>query len=119
MESGLRWLVIRWQVEDAVPRLPDFLQAAGNQTHGSHRVETKTQILLRCHAKMMQFFAARQDYNKEGVVKAIEGTTPAVKGHVMDMCNYIEKWGGGSNPIFLKELSDFSKTLSYRRDVSN
>ena len=41
LRTGLNWLVFRWQLEAAVPRLARFLQSAGNKSHGVERKQTR------------------------------------------------------------------------------
>ena len=55
LRTGLNWLVFRWQLEAAVPRLAKFLQSAGNKSHGVERKPTRMQRLFQLHSMAAVF----------------------------------------------------------------
>ncbi|CAK0898044.1 unnamed protein product [Prorocentrum cordatum] len=118
MKDGLKWLCIRWEVESRCPNLPAFLQEAGNQHHGANRTVTKVQTMLQVHSRMMSNFKKLGEYRKEQVARAIERQHPTMAGQIADIADYVERWSGGNTPYMLFELNDFSKVLSFRRDIA-
>jgi len=53
INEGYAWLRIRYQVDELVPELSDFLQEAGNRDHWSQRTLTQLQEMLQVHKKAM------------------------------------------------------------------
>jgi len=54
VNEGMKILVIRSAVEIACPRLPWFLQEAGNAEHGAEQVQSRLQTMLQIHSKSIR-----------------------------------------------------------------
>ncbi|CAK0898042.1 unnamed protein product [Prorocentrum cordatum] len=93
-------------------------EKAGNQHHGANRTVTKVQTMLQVHSRMMSNFKKLGEYRKEQVARAIERQHPTMAGQIADIADYVERWSGGNTPYMLFELNDFSKVLSFRRDIA-
>ncbi len=120
LEHGLRWTVVRREVEARCPDLPRFLPEAGDVGHGVERQQTKLQCLLQAHMLGNGYKTASGDYNWEEVAKRIEQQSPHLSGQVLDMCTFVAKYSGGTSvPTFLRELDRWSKTQVVRSDVAS
>ena len=88
--AGIPTLVVRKEVEVDVPILPKFLSEIGNLTHGVHRQESKIQVMI---AAFMEYHnpLAEKDWGK--VAAKVEERRPHYKGQVLEMTEYIAKWG--------------------------
>ncbi len=120
IDKGITWLLIRWQIDRACPKLAAFLQEAANSGHGKERHETTIQVMVQLHSRMQANLKAHGDYNIPMLAKSLETRSPFPKGMVEDMCNYIHAWSGGfERPIYIQDLAEFAKQLQYRREISN
>lgn len=118
LESGIEFLVIRREVETAIPDLPTFLQETGNIGHSTRNTLTKMQAMLQIH----RMGVANADANAgncewEKIAQSIEQSQPHLEGHGKSLCDFVEKWSGGVPPIHLQELETFSKSLTFTRDI--
>eukprot|EP00959_Pyramimonas_sp_CCMP1952_P219092 4580740-Pyramimonas_sp.AAC.1 len=115
-DEGLEWCVIRWQVEEALPELPT---EAFNSGHGTERLQTAAQSLMQIHASGMRNFKSKQDYAWESAIKTMESSKPYLAGKARDLCDFVLKWSGGDDGILLKDLDRWTKTLRFRKEVTN
>lgn len=54
LRDGLEFSVVRREVEEVCPRLPLFLQEAGNAEHGGENMINKLQAMLEIHSKALR-----------------------------------------------------------------
>ena len=108
INDGMTWLIVRWQVGEACPNLAMVVQEAMNLQHQTARVQTKVQMLLQFHARAMMNSSAGSAVDWKAIGEAIGRSKPHLGTQIMDMSNFCEKWSGGTNPVFLKELEEFS-----------
>ncbi len=118
LQTGLPWVVIRFQVEERCPDIAGFLQMAGNGDHGTARVQTKTQTLLQIHAfarTWVSMHGKAADWKQ--IVMGMQQKSPSMKDEMSDMAEFTRSWSGGETACHLYELDKFAKTLSSRRDI--
>ena len=70
-ENGMRWLVVRWEVNQALPELADFLQQCGNAGHGTEEHQSQLATLLQIHTAIVRF---RDMKDLHGFMCSILGT---------------------------------------------
>jgi hypothetical protein len=105
VEQGWEWLVISSQVEEAIPRLPTFLQMALN---ASNSIRKATNELETAMLMTSQFQAGVQLHEaiaaaKEGDHKCRE-SIPAI-GH------YVQRYAGGPTFPLIQFLAKFGSTF--------
>eukprot|EP00959_Pyramimonas_sp_CCMP1952_P300222 6279798-Pyramimonas_sp.AAC.1 len=74
---------------------------------------------MQIHASAMRNFRSHQEYRWESVVRSMESSKPYLVGKVGDLAEFVKKWSGGENGILLKDLDRWTKTLKFRKEVSN
>ncbi|CAK0858078.1 unnamed protein product [Prorocentrum cordatum] len=119
LSTGIPWFVIRHQVASAIPELPDFLSEAGNIGHGNHRKQTHVQAMLAVHSKAMKNMAVHGDYKLDAIARSVEAQMTHMEGQIRDIGEFVIQWGGGSTPINLECIEEYSKVLSFRRELPN
>jgi hypothetical protein len=75
------------------------------------------QTLLQIHQRAQRRTLNGTEVDWEAMAKDIESTRPFLDGQVLDMCTYVKEYSGGADPVFLKELDEWSKCLQTRRDI--
>ncbi len=117
-EKGMKWVVVRHEVEAACPDLPSFLQEVGNVGHSTRKKNTMIQTLLQIHTRLVQNTKMLGKPNVIGISRQLATTRPELDGHVPDMVAFVQMWAGGDNPIYLNELEAWSKQLHSRREIT-
>ena len=118
LENGLEWVVIRKEVERAVPGLPNMLSECGNAGHATERLQTRLQTLLQIFNMGQRNMEAKGDYDWPLVAAHIERRHSHLRMQVLDMTTFVERWsGGGTRGVFLVELDLWSKQLKCRCEV--
>ena len=51
--------------------------------------------------------------------RQVEMNNQHLSGQCIGMCMYVAQWAGGKDPIFLRELDLWSKTVTNRREISS
>eukprot|EP00959_Pyramimonas_sp_CCMP1952_P331328 6938146-Pyramimonas_sp.AAC.1 len=90
LDNGLEWVIIRKEVEAAVPGLPYYLAECGNAGHGTERIQTKLQTLLQIFSRGKQNFESTGDYKWAAVAQRIESTNPRLAKQVLDMTKFVD-----------------------------
>jgi hypothetical protein len=119
LEKGLPYLVIRWQLVVACPRLTEVLSRTGNAAHGVARVQTTLQALKRVHAlaTIQQSGGRAPDWD---IVRnsAAMGMSPEFKGTAQSLCDFVRVWSGGADGHIRTDLESFERTLTVKRKVA-
>ena len=114
LTGGLSWIVLKKEVQVMYPTLPDLIQKARNDPGRAQRQEGEVQILLR-----ISTLAKRNSTVKDGettvdweaVRKALLKRRLAEPEEAPHLVNFVQKWGGGLNSVFVKDLKEFHKTF--------
>ena len=118
LDEGLSWFVIRWQVDKACPDLGLLIQEALNLQHQTARQQSKIQVLLQLHSRAMKSMAVGGTIDWDAVAAAVGKLKPSLRDSLGDMAKYCERWSGGTDPVFLRELEDYTKaTPGSKRDL--
>ena len=117
LEEGMTWVVIRRQVEEACPQLPDFIQASENAGHGVEQAASKLQVMKRIHSRATANQKSSGEPCWERIARSIEQQSHHMAGQAMDVCHFVKAYSGGDPPVHLNDLDNWSKTLKWRRDV--
>ena len=102
-------MIIRREVDCAIPRLAGFLQEAGNANQNAQRAVTHTQMLLQIHDRI------KRGMQPEDAAKAVEAQLDWLAPDGAGVAYFVQAWAGGLNPTMLLELDAFSKTLNVVR----
>ena len=114
VENGMEWFIMRWEVEELMPRLMNLVQEAGNLDHQASRVETPAQVMLSLHAKVKSEDVP--DWDR--ISKVLQRQKPRYKDDADGMVKFVKAWAGGAEPIVLKRLDAHYKALSTPRRVT-
>ena len=78
--DGLVWKVLRWEIDEACPRLAEVLQATGNAGQQAARPVTELQCLQRIikDAALVEGAGNKPDWNN--IVRKAERIAPKLKG---------------------------------------
>ncbi|CAK0802170.1 unnamed protein product, partial [Prorocentrum cordatum] len=117
LEDGMTWVVIRRQVEQACPQLPDFIQASENAGHGVEQAASKLQVMKRIHSRATANQKSSGEPCWEKIARSIEQQSHHMAGQAMDVCHFVKAYSGGDPPVHLNDLDNWSKTLKWRRDI--
>ena len=80
MDDGLEWVVIRREVDAAIPELAGFLQEAGNIGHNTRKTITKMQALLQIHRRSSTNMGADGQPRWDAIAKSMESNNPHLEG---------------------------------------
>eukprot|EP00959_Pyramimonas_sp_CCMP1952_P161035 3367531-Pyramimonas_sp.AAC.1 len=117
--EGLRWLVIRSQVDKAVEGFANFVQESSNLGHGAERLQSKVQTLLQIHDMIIRNKKRFNDPKVDQIVREIEKTKPWLKGHVGPMTDFVRLYSGGDVPVYITQICAYAKQLGdARKDLS-
>ena len=111
LKNGIEFLIIRHQVEAKCPQLPEFLQEAGNANKGVERKPTKVQLMLQISSRVVA------GISETSIVRSIESQHEHVRGEVKDLIAFARQWSGGIDPVFIKDIDAFTKTLKVQREL--
>ena len=111
LKKGIEWVVIKSEVFNACPRLPAFLQEAGNLDHNVTSKETTLQVCFEANRKICKGTTPDQ------TARELEKFRPDLKGKCVHLCAFSAMWAGGPDAPFLKQADAFKSTLSARRDI--
>ncbi|CAK0794472.1 unnamed protein product [Prorocentrum cordatum] len=115
--TGFKWRVIRWQVDERFPGLAAYIQEAMNSGHDTERVATKIQVLLELHRKGKANVSQHGDFRWQNIATSVEASKQHMRGQIMDMTAFVERWSGGASGDFLASLNEWAKTLRSRAEV--
>ncbi|CAK0859387.1 unnamed protein product [Prorocentrum cordatum] len=115
--NGFPWRAIRYQVDERFPLLAQALVECLNSGHNTERTAAKIQILLEVFTKGKQNLASHGEFKWAAVPRAAEASEAHVKGQVLDMTAFVERWSGGDSGSCLRELDAWPKTLRSRAGV--
>ena len=114
IEEGIEYLVVRWEVEEKIPRLPEFLSLGGNVEHEAFQHESTWQVLFHIHQRaIVQGSQPKWD----DIRKAMEIQKPSLKDSIEAMCNFVRTWSGGRSAPLLHAVNDYIKTLPHARSL--
>ena len=126
---GFKRLVFRRELEERSPDLPCFLSQAGNQTHDSHQIETKAQLMLALHSMYMVEKKKAEKAKAAGkevkelswvdIVAKVEGMKPQFENKALDASDFLKKWSGGDDAKYLHEIEQYGKALKARFEPDN
>lgn len=114
LAAGVKFLVIRHQVDAACPQLATFLQEAGNAHKGVERLPSQLQFMIQICERL------QRGTPENVIIQQLERQyRPAfVTDSAKHLVAYACMWAGGAdNPVFLTELDAFSKSLTQPREV--
>lgn len=110
LENGLTWLVISGSVPATYPSLCELVQAARNSTGAVHRKENEFQLLAK-----VQHMAETMSKDNKGVVdwdlvlRTVVKRSQASAAEVEPLLKFIQRYGGGDQGTFAKDLEAFHK----------
>jgi hypothetical protein len=105
IDQGMKMIIIRNEVEDACPRLPGFLQEAGNANRNLDNKPNRIQVMLQILNKLVC------GVNPETVAATIEQEYEWLDGDGESLTAYARAWSGGDDGKFLKDCDEYCKTL--------
>ena len=112
MLDSLKWMVLKACVGERYPSLCDLVQEARNGPGQSQRSESEMQILLRIQASARAMSARK--YRKvdwQAVQSTILRTRVPSPADVLDMIRFVQRWGGGDDGYFIRDLNDFHQKI--------
>ncbi|CAK0908594.1 unnamed protein product [Prorocentrum cordatum] len=116
LDRGMHFTIIRKEIEQVCPTLPEFLQRAGNAKHGTERQQTQIQLLCQIHQMAIANYQKHGDSRWDYIAREVN-KVPSAKGIAIDLCAYVRQWSGGSTAPFLAELKEFASSLTVRREI--
>ena len=115
INEGLQYRVIRAEVEEAFPDLPDLFQEVGNIAGHLHKGESYIAILLKIHSRAT---ARGGPIDWDLVQRLVVRSQPPNPGDVESMCRYVALWSGSDRDAFLlRELHEYASSLNVVRTV--
>ena len=113
IEEGIEYLVVRWEVEENIPKLPEYLSLGGNVEHEAFQHESSWQVLFHIHQRANVEGSPKWDE----IRKAMVIQKPSLKDSIEAMCNFVRTWSGGRSAPLLHAVDDYIKTLPKTRKV--
>jgi hypothetical protein len=110
--DGLVWKVLRWEVDEACPRLAEILQAAGSAGQQAARPVTEFQCLQRIikDAALVEASGDKPDWHKIG--RKAERIAPKLKGQIKDLCTFAAECA-----FIVPQVDAYLKSLTVKRVV--
>ena len=110
--DGLVWKVLRWEVDEACPRLAEVLQAAGNAGQQAARPVTELQCLQRIikDAALAEAAGNKPDWHNIG--RKAERIAPKLKGQIKDLCTFAAECA-----FIVPQVDTYLKSLTVKRVV--
>ena len=103
LNEGLLFLVVRWQVEVAMPKMPQVFQSALNCAGQLHHPEDWLQML--CKVKSLH----DEGETPGGICRIVSKSHSPCTRDVPAYIEYVRKWAAGKDAIFLEDLGRFCK----------
>ena len=118
LEKGLQWLVIKADVIANFPELPTLIQSSRNAPGHLHMEETQADTMMKMLTLSLQHVDnGRPNWN--AVRAELEKTCSKYAQDFYAIQKYIQKWAGGREGFYLKELQRFWATrVPHGRSVS-
>ena len=117
--GGMKYKVIRAQVEVAFPDLADLFQEVGNIGGHLHKGESYIAMMLKIHSRGVS--APRKHGHSidwDLVQRLVLRSQPPNPGDVQAMCRYVSMWAGSeADPMLLRELHHYASSLAVVRAV--
>ena len=118
LDKGMKYIVIRWQLAEACPRLMEILSVTGNASHGAARVQTALQACRRVFSLATSMSAEPADYWDNVARAASIGMPPGYLVDAQAYCAFVKRWAGGKDGHVLDELVAYERILSFKRKIS-
>ena len=118
LDKGMKYIVIRWQLAEACPRLMEILSVTGNASHGAARVQTALQGCRRVFSLATSMSAELPDYWDNVARAASIGMPPGYLVDAQAYCAFVKVWAGGKDGHVLDELVAYERILSFKRKIS-
>ena len=118
LDKGMKYIVIRWQLAEACPRLMEILSVTGNASHGAARVQTALQACRRVFSLATSMSAEPADYWDNVARAASIGMPPGYLVDAQAYCAFVKVWAGGKDGHVLDELVAYERILSFKRKIS-
>lgn len=118
LDKGMKYIVIRWQLAEACPRLMEILSVTGNASHGAARLQTALQGCRRVFTLATNMNAELPDYWDNVARAAAIGMPPGYLETSRAYCAFVKRWAGGKDGHVLDELVAYERILSFKRTIS-
>ena len=116
--NSVPFCVIDKRVERAIPDLPGYISEAGNGGHGVEQKQTQLQTFFEIHRRVKGNGGKTDDATFDLMAKSIETSKQHLEGQVKNLALYVKNFAGGlEDPLFLKELQQFSASLPFHRQI--
>ena len=115
LQQGLKWTVIKWQVEEKYPQLPGLIANAMNVEHHISQGETWSEQLSSIGNRASQQLASGQKVDWKKIAKDQAKTQPPCVGDILAHVKLCQIYGGGKKMLFVRELTEFLR-LTMRRN---
>ena len=114
--EGIPYIVLKWQLTAACPRLMEALSRTGNASHGIERVATALQGCSRVHSLFVQHGC---DESKLPLVikQACIGMPATYAESAECFANFVRTQSGGKDAKVLRQLIAFERTLQLKRSI--
>ena len=119
LTKGLEWIVIRWQVENAIEGFAAWLQDSLNVGSGAHRLQSKVQTLLQVHKTATNNKRLFNDFRWANIPTGIEKTRPHLAGCVGPMCEYVKNMEVESSQYSCRKSGTSQKHWAINRETSD
>ena len=114
----IKYVHVRWQICEACPKLMSILSEADNCKHDTYRQVTTLQTLFNIHKKYI-YLKPNTDEDVAKMCKQVaRGRDPLFAASVPKYSDFVMKWSGGADKIFLLELDQWQKCLTTLREAS-
>ena len=115
LEQGLKWTVIRWQLEETYLQLPGIVANALNVEHHTSQGETWSEQLSSIANRASQQLASGAQVDWQKIARDQSKSQPPCIGDILSHVKLCQIYGGGKNMLFVRELTEFLR-LSMRRN---
>lgn len=110
VEKGLRWTILRHEVESEFPMVPNIIQGALNAQASAHEGANFVQTLLQVVDEAKSFTKGNTVKWSE-VAKKVARAQPARAGDVPSIIEFVKIWGGLPSGSFVRELNEVAKVF--------
>ncbi len=115
--DGILYTIIRWQICAECPLLMETLSEAQNAEHDTFRKETTWQTMLNIHGKAKRLNAQTAEDWARVLIIVCRGHDQEFAQSAAHLCAFVQAYSGGDDPVFLRELDGYAKTLQSRREL--
>jgi len=111
LSEGMEWDMFRWEVEEAYPEFPRFLQKARNAVGMLQRQDNVFQLGLDIHKCSQKHVdeSGKVMWDKVKSAVLLGRTQRSSSDEVIAVLKFVQKYGGGPTGLFVNDLANWSK----------